>query len=135
GKGPWRSFVAQLTPMYFWHYDGRPFRTGVETFAQIQTRTDWSFGFNAQRFLFDGQRDETYGISITRNVSNRFRRIGIEAQTGTLANHPSTFIGPTFSLRLLRKLDVSYGGAIQHLEGTAQQHVMTFSYELTPTRS
>jgi len=134
-KGPWRSFFAQLTPMYFWHYDGRPFRTGLESAFEIQTRSDWSFGLNAQRFFFDGQRDETYGFSVTRNVSNRFRRVGIEVQTGTLANRPSTYVGPTFSLRVLRKLDISYGGAIQHLDGTVQQHVATLNYEMSPTRS
>ena len=134
-SGPLRELWASVTPMYFWHYNGKPFRRGLEADMGFDTRSDWGFRLSFNDSKFDDQRDRTYGFSITRNVSNRFKRIGIEVQTGTLADRPSTYVGPTFSLRVLRKLDISYGGAIQNLDGRTQQHVATFNYELTPTRS
>jgi len=47
-------------------------------------------------------------------------------------DRPSTFIGPTFSVRLFRRLDVTYGGAVQALDGVTQQHVGSFNYEISP---
>jgi hypothetical protein len=55
--------------------------------------------------------------------------------TGQQGNRPYSFVGPEFSVRVLGKLDIAYGGAVVNLDGRAQQHVLTTSYELSPTRA
>jgi hypothetical protein len=134
-KGYWRNLTAYATPSYFLHYDGRPYRRGVQAGINMETRSDWGVGMNLNYDKFEDQRDSTLDFTLTKGVSNRFRRVGLEITTGTQADRPYFFVGPTFSLRLLRKLDMAYGGAVQNLDGSVQQHVFTMNYELSPTRS
>jgi len=39
------------------------------------------------------------------------------------------------SMRVLRKLDLTYQGAVVNLEGVDQQHIGTANYSLTPSQS
>jgi hypothetical protein len=55
--------------------------------------------------------------------------------TGRQANKPYTFFGPEGSVRIFRKLDIAYGGALQNFEGRQRQHIVTVAYEASPTRS
>lgn len=112
-NGFWRSFRTSFLPYYFWHQNGRPFRRGFDASVFFEMRSDWGIGLDAGYGKFDGQTDETYTLSITRGVSNRFRRFGIRMQTGRLANRPASFLGPEFSFRVFRRLDLTYGGAVQ----------------------
>ncbi len=134
-RGTFRSYNIDFSPQYTWHADGRPFQRGGGFDVNMDTRSDWRFGINASSNRFDDQTDETYGVSVTSGVSNRFRQWGFLAITGRQANEPYSFVGPTGSVRLFRHLDVSYGGALQSFEGYQQQHIVTASYELSPTRS
>ncbi len=134
-KGYWRRFNFQITPVYFWHTDGRPFQRGGDMNLNFDTRSDWDIGLTANHTSFDDQTDATWGLSVTHGVSNRFRQWGIYVQTGRQGGSPSTFLGPSFSYRLFRKLDVSYAGAVLNLDGVTQQHVATLSYEISPSRS
>jgi len=47
----------------------------------------------------------------------------------------STFLGPSASFRILKKLDILYQGAFQNRAGLDQQHVITMNYEISPTCS
>src|SRR5205823_4609732 len=94
----------------------------------FETRSDWRIGLSANYMRFDDQTDSTVGVSLTSGASNRFRQWGIFVETGTQGDRPSTFLGPAFSVRVLKKLDVSYGGSILNLDGVAQQHIATINY-------
>lgn len=134
-KGPFRGFDFEVFPQYTWHTDGRPFQRGGGVSLNYVTRSDWLIGVNVFHNRFDEQTDSTVGLFLRSGVSNRFRQWGINVTTGTQGDRPSTFIGPSFSYRMLRKLDVIYGGGVQNLDGVTQQHVLTMNYELSPTRS
>ncbi len=134
-KGFWRNFTFQVTPQLFFHYDGRPFRRGWESYFNLETRSDWNVALISNYMRFDDQTDSTYGLSITKGTSNRFSRIGAAFQSGLAADRPVSFIGPTASFRLFKHLDLSYAGAIQNLDGVTQQHIATFTYEFSPNRS
>ena len=134
-KGYWRSFYFNLNPSYSWHLDGRGFQRGSELHFGFDARKDWRVGADLVYNRFDDQTDATLGLSFTNAVSNRFRQWGIYFQTGKQGDRPSTFLGPQFSFRIFRKLDVVYSGAIQNLDGVSHQHIATLNYQLSPTRS
>lgn len=134
-KGFWRNFGVDFNPNWDWHTDGRPFRRGGSIDFGFETRSDWRFRLGMTYQKFDDQIDNTFTFVIRQGVSNRFRQWGLQMQTGRQGDRPYSFIGPELRLRVLRKLDLAYGGAVQNLDGGAQQHVMTMNYELSPTRS
>jgi hypothetical protein len=134
-NGFWRDFSAVVTPEYTWHYSGLPFQRGATTNIQLDTRSDWGIGFDTNYTRFDAQTDNTYGFTLTSGVTNRFRQWGFYVQVGRLADRPSVFVGPHFSLRVFRKLDIGFNGAIQNHNGVVQQHILTLNYVLSPTRS
>lgn len=134
-QGFWRSFNLSLFPRYTWRTNGRPFQRGGGVDLWLEARDDWGIGLEGRYEAFDHQIDNTYEIAFRSGVSNRFRQWGVRLETGRQGSRPSTFIRPEFSLRCLRRLDIAYGGAILHLNGSRQQHVATLNYELSPTRS
>jgi|GEM_PF-4027314 len=84
---------------------------------------------------FRDEYDGTYGFAIRKGVTNRFAQLGIRGSFGTIEGEKYTFLGPTASYRIFRHLDISVGSAIQNLGGVNQQHIVTTSYELSPTSS
>ncbi len=134
-KGYWRGFYFNLNPSYSWHLDGKGFQRGSELHFGFDARKDWRVGADLVYNRFDDQTDATLGLSFTNGVSNHFRQWGIYFQTGKQGDRPSTFLGPQFSFRIFRKLDVVYSGAIQNLDGVSHQHIAILNYQLSPTRS
>lgn len=134
-KGAWRSFNVDLGPQYWWHQDGRPYQRGVSLGGQVQTRSDWSFGVNLNHFRFEEQTDRTIGLRLTSGATNRFRQYGIGLTTGTQGGSAYRFYGPRFSVRARKNMDVIYEGGVVEQGGWNRQHIATFSYQLSPTRS
>jgi hypothetical protein len=134
-KGAFRSFSLDVFPRWTWRTSGKPFQRGIGFDFDLTTRSDWRFSLEGEYVRFEDQTDSQVELSIRQGVSNRFRQWGFRVSTGLAADRPSTFIGPQFSLRTLRKMDIAYGGAILNLDGQTQQHIVTLGYELSPTRS
>lgn len=134
-KGFFRSFDMDFYPDYMLHRDGRPFKRGIGTDLFLDTRSDLRFRLSYQREKFDSQTDETTTLVLRQGVSNRFRRYGFMLTTGRQADRPYSFIGPEISMRVLKKLDLAYAGAVQSFEGHTQQHILTMNYEFSPSRS
>jgi hypothetical protein len=134
-KGPLRGFRMELNPLIDWHTDGRPFRRRVSWNGGFETRSDWLFWTSASYGTFDGQLDNTYGMGVTYGASNRFRRVGFSLNRGRQAGRAYAFVGPHATFRILRRLDIGYGGAVQEFDGTTQQHIVSANYEVSPTRS
>lgn len=133
--GAWRSLLVGVNSEYSWHYDGRVFNPGAGFYVNGVTRSDWSFTLSGGYDRFDGQLDNTYTLGVTRGVTNRFSRWGLSCTFGTQASRPDFFIEPIFSLRVLPKLDLGFDGQYQDMNGVTQQHVLTFSYQISPTRT
>lgn len=134
-KGFWRNFNLDFFPTWDWHLDGRPFRRNAGFFLAFETRSDYRIGLNGEAGKFNNDTDATIGISLGGGVTNRFRQWGLDFTTGQLANRPFTSFGPSFKVRLFRKLDVLLSSYVQNLDGVTQQHILTFNYELSPYRS
>lgn len=130
-----RSFDAFLNPVWNWHQNGAPFQRNISFGGQIETRSDYRLGINAYGGKFDDQMDILVGASIEGGVSNRFRKWGVSFSTGKQADLPYTSFGPTLSLRLFRRLDVSIASFIQNYQGVDHQEIVTFNYERSPTRA
>lgn len=134
-KGFFRNFELGFNPLWDWHLDGRPFRRRASLFASIETRSDYRFNLNLDGGKFDNDTDFTVGIGIFGGVTNRFRQWGLEFTTGRQAGRPYTSFGPSFKLRLFRRLDLLLSSYVQNFDGIEQQHILTFNYELSPYRS
>ena len=134
-KGAWRSFNVDFGPQYWWHQDGRPYQRGVSAGANFQTRSDWSVGVNVNHNRFDSQTDRTIGFNLTSGVSNRFKSYGLKFSTGTQGGAPTRFFGPQVSVRVLKRLDVIYQGGLQQQKGWNRQHIATFNYQFSGTRT
>jgi hypothetical protein len=134
-KGFWRSFYMDFFPAYEWHLDGRPFRRGLGFSGSFQTRSDWELGIGADDFYYDTQHDQTYSLSLSRGVTNRFAQAGVSYSGGKQGGKNSSFWGPNFSFRVLKALDIVYAGAFQNLNGRDEQNIITTNYTLSPTQS
>nr|WP_309693468.1 carbohydrate binding family 9 domain-containing protein [Armatimonas sp.] len=134
-KGAWRSFEAYAVPQYWWHQDGRPYQRGAFVGVNFQTRSDWSLGINVNHSRFDDDTDRTVGLDITSGVSNRFKSYGMSFKAGTQGGAPTRFLGPKLSVRALKRLDVIYQGGIQEQKGWNRQHIATFNYQFSGTRT
>lgn len=134
-QGFWRGFNASLFPNVQWHTDGRPFQRGGNLDVNFTARQDWTVDLTTLYNAFDSTSDNTYALTLTNGVSNRFRQYGLQVLVGREANRPAMFFGPVFSFRVLRRLDLGYNGAVQSLDGVTQQHILTLNYQLTPTRA
>ena len=134
-KGFWRGFFVNAEASHSWHYDGKPFQRGGDVSLNLQTRKDVSLNFGANYNRFDEQTDATFSAGFTVGSSNRFRQWGADVSWGKLGDRPSFFVGPHFSYRVFRKLDIGFNGSVQSLDGVTHQQQLTFNYELSPTRS
>jgi hypothetical protein len=103
--------------------------------ANFQTRSDWSMGVNVNHSRFDDQTDRTIGFNLTSGASNRFRSYGLRFSTGTQGGAPIRFFGPQLSVRTLKRLDVIYQGGLQQQRGWNRQHIATFNYQFSGTRT
>ncbi|HZO87932.1 MAG TPA: carbohydrate binding family 9 domain-containing protein [Chthonomonadaceae bacterium] len=133
--GPFRRFNLFFNPLFDEHMDGRPFRRRASLGVNFETRNDYRIGFHVEGGKFDNDTDFIYGFNIGGNVSNRFRRWDLSFTTGQQANLPYTSFGPSFNIRLFKKLDISIGSFIENYQGVTQQHILTFNYELSPYRA
>jgi len=133
--GALRSFDVSLNPVWTWHQDGRPFQREVSLGVSLDSRTDYRFTLGVQGGKFDQGRDLTVTLGVNGSVTNRFRQWGITCTTGEQASHPYFAIGPSFSLRMFRKLDVVFSSFLQNYQGVEHQEILTFNYELTPHRA
>ena len=134
-QGFWQGFQASAGGQYDWHQNGLPFQRGGALNVRMIARQDWGLGLHLNYDRFEEQTDNTYGLDFTSGLSNRYRQWGFFVMTGKQADRPSTYVGPSFSRRLFNRLDLTYGGAIQNRNGITSQHVLTLTYELSPTRT
>lgn len=133
--GPFRAYQVVVGPQYWMHTNGKPYMRGIDIPGWIDTRSDIHLGVEYNHTLTDDQLDHTLTLTAIKGVTNRFFQYGLSWQFGILANQPASFLAPQVSLRLFKKLDLSYGGSIFNFQGVTQQHIVTANYELSPTRS
>lgn len=130
-----RSFYICCFPSYDWHTDGSLFQRNVGVDMGVEMRSDWRFSMYTGYADFEGQVDATSGFSAMYGASNRFRRAGVSLNTGRLGSEPTTSTSVWASYRVLRKLDVGYNATMENRLGSRAQHIVTFGYEMSPTRS
>jgi len=115
--------------------DGSPYYRGIQTSGDLFTRNDWRVGFDYNDTKFDNTSDRNVGINVIKGRTNRFQQFGLRLMTGKTADVPTTYIGPSMKLRLLKKFDILYSGGIQNRAGVSQQHVISTNYEISPNQS
>jgi hypothetical protein len=120
---------------HHWRTDGRFFRNTLGVNGGVETRGDWGFrgGWNGGRFL--NERDSEFRVGVTRNVSNRYDRVGIDYAFGKRADHPIQFLQPFASRRFAGKWDVGISTSLLFHTERHSLHVITFGRELDSFRA
>jgi len=132
---PLRSFEVTWSPLYWWNMDGTPFYRQTDLFLTATTKKDDSATLELDYDRYNTSLDQYASLTLLHGVTNRFAQYGIQVQTGILNEAPATYISPTVSLRLFKKLDLTYTGSLLNLQGVTQQHVATANYVVSPTVS
>jgi len=134
-KGPVRDGWLYCLVNNHWRTDGDFFRRLYELNFGLDTRSDWGvrWGWNGGRF--QDERDSEYRIGLTRNVSNRYNRVGVDYRFGTRANRPIRFIEPNFSKRLPGKWDLAVSSSLLSHTEDHSLHVITLAREIDPYRA
>lgn len=134
-KSKWRS--SDIGSWFIWndHQDGTAYSHGAGIFGSLTHTKDWRVSTELNYEETDGTIDNTLMVGLRSRVTNRFRQFGINVTAGRLGSEPATFISPLASLRMLKKLDIAYSGALLNLMGHTNQHIVTTSFEFSPTQS
>jgi hypothetical protein len=133
--GYFKDFQIVDSAWYNWHSGGQVFQSGTDIQAYVDSRSDTHYSVEYTYNRYDASTDQTVTLGFLRGTTNRFCQWGLGYQFGMLGNEPASFITPTFSFRVLKKLDLNYSGSILNLGGVTQQHIFTANYELSPTKS
>ncbi len=133
--GFFKDFQTVATAYYTWHPGGQVFQRGVDIPISFDTRSDTHLSVEYLYNRYDDSTDQTVTFGFLRGATNRFCQWGLNYQVGMLGNEPASFITPQFSFRVLKKLDITYGGSILNLGGVTQQHIVSANYELSPTKA
>jgi hypothetical protein len=134
-QGFFTGALVVLNAIDFRRFDGNPYDREFTQRLSLFTRNDWALTLSRNDTTFEGLDDRTISVELTKGYRNRFQSFGLYVMTGETGSVPTTFISPTVKLRLFKKLDLLYSGAIQNRLGIQQQHITTLNYELSPTRS
>lgn len=133
--GPLTRAEWAIFSNYWWDEGGIPYYRQVDASVNATTRSDWFLTAEVNESHFYSQTDRTITLQAIKGVSNRFSQFGFLVQNGILADHRAFYLAPAISLRVFKKLDLTYAGSILNLQGVTQQHILTANYELSPTRS
>lgn len=130
-----RSIDVTWMPLYWWHTNGVPFFRQTDLLINAITKKDDGLTLEVDYDRFDASLDQYASLTLMHGVTNRFSQYGVQVQTGILNEHPATFISPTASFRLFKKVDLTYAGSLLNLQGVTQQHIVTANYLVSPTVS
>jgi len=134
-KGTLRSLTFDASYDYTYHSNGDPFQQGGAYELDVNTRDDWDLYTSYTADTFDGLVDRYVYFQAVHNVSDRFHQWGVVGISGKQAGESYTFFGPNATVLIFKHLVLDYSGAFQNFEGHDQQHVVTASYDVSPTRS
>jgi hypothetical protein len=136
----WRKGWVRDLNLYWlvnnhWRTDGDFFRRLYELNCRLDTRSDWGlrWGWNGGQFL--RQRDSEFRVGVTRNVSNRYDRVGIDYRFGVRADEPIRFIQPYASRRLPGGWDLAVSSSLLFHTDDQSLHVVTLGRELDRYRA
>lgn len=134
-KGPLRSLEGFLWSNYHWQYKGGLFRKFIGFNLSAQTRSDIEISLGMEGGRFQKEHDLVFNLGLRFNISNRFRSYGIGYSFGKRADKPFTFITPQASFRIFKRLDLGLSSSILHHNGSRQQHILIFNYEIDARRA
>ena len=136
----WREGFWQQAQVYAFYtrYDAfgdTNLMRGAQVSVSGTTKTDLYCELDYSQQVYQSSYDNYWTLSVTKGATNRFAQYGMQASTGVQGSAKTSSIGPSFSFRLLKHLDLTYLGLLQNRLGITQQHILTANYELSPTRS
>lgn len=133
--GPFQSNQTEFDLVENKTLEGKPFQRGMSVSNDLIFRNDVGFKLNASCYDFAGDVDRDYSAQVTFGANNRFSRYYLSTGGGTIANDPTRYAGGGFSQRIGKGLDISLSHFFQNYQGSNQQNIFTFGYEVNPHRS
>lgn len=134
-RGPLRYASAGINTRDSHHYDGSLFRQQRELFMNVTSRSDYSLRLGWDTGRFEEFEDSVYSVNVSGRVSDPFRNWGIGVAWGRRADDPITFITPSVTWRFGERLTMGVASALLFHTEDAEQHVVTFNYDLSPEQA
>jgi hypothetical protein len=113
-------------------YDGRLFRQQREISLNATTRSDYSLRFGWDTGRFEEFDDNVFSIHLGARVSDPFHNFGLGVAWGRRADDPITFVTPSVTWRFGERFTLGVASALLFHTDDAEQHVVTFNYDLSP---
>ena len=134
-KGGVRDVNANIFGTYFEQYDGQEQEKGFEASAGMTTRNDVRLGVNHTNTRYFGKLDRVFGVFISPNQSNRFRKFSIYTEAGQRGGVSSNFTSLQASYRLFKRMDLGLSHSVITVGDTDRQTIATLGYEFSRTMS
>ena len=134
-KGPIRYIGTSLGMDRSDHYDGRLFTNGWRYSSWLTTRNDYSLSFYREISRFEETNDNVYNLSLSGNVSDRFKQWGATYEWGKRADTQSRYLTFWTTRRVLKKLDIGLSGAVLAHGANSEQYIFTGGWEFDDRRA
>jgi hypothetical protein len=131
-RGPLRSFGASAGTSDSHHYDGTLFRQQRRASFGVESRSDYALSVGWDGGRFEEFDDSVFTVEARARASNPFRHYGLGFSWGRRAGDPITFLTPFATWRFGERFTIGLRSALLYHTEDAQQHIVTFNYDLSP---
>ncbi|MCX7800967.1 MAG: carbohydrate binding family 9 domain-containing protein [Fimbriimonadales bacterium] len=132
--GPFKGQYGSLFVSRYDRYDGTAFERSFSLDGGVTTRKDLRLGFSANVQEFLGAYEQTLGLGMAVNASDRTRRAEVYGNFGHRDGASTSYVSAGLNRRF-GKIDLGLGYARQSYLGEAEQTILTVGSELDERRS
>lgn len=133
-SGPFRGQYGSIFLSHYDRYDGTAFERSAMLDGAVTTRKDLRLSFNANVQEFLGEYEQTFGLGLALNASDRTRRVDLYGNFGQRDGAATSYLSAGVNRRLGR-IDVGLSFSRQSYLGEAEQTILTVGSELDERRS
>lgn len=134
-KGPIHDWNVYMFTPNFNESDGTIQQRGVQTGANLTSRSDQAAFINRNITDYATGTDNYWDIGYTFNATNRFKQASLEYQFGEQDSMPSRYVDVKGSLRVLRSMDLGLEQSVLTFAPSARQTIGSIGWQIDSRRS
>ena len=134
-SGGLRSFSTWVFGNKFDKYDGSNQQKGIGFRSSVTTRSDLGFSLGGEIEQFEDEEEQTVSVGFDYNVSNRFKKFGIDYNFGERDGENTEFFSFRGSYRLPIGIDLGLSHSFLDFLGYTDQTILTLGWEIDPKQS
>ncbi len=134
-QGALRRVEMSLFTVQTERFDRQPFEQTWEVDLNLVGRNDYALGLGFEGGTFQRERDRVWEVSVSGNVSDRYRNWRIGYEWGTRADRPVRYLTTSITRRLFGRVDLGVNTAVLEFGERTNQTVITLGWELDSRRA